>query len=260
MTEETAIDRAHAAMEAAPEDDAARLRFWERVADAELNLLLEREIEADSVEPRLFEIEGVSYALAFDRADRLTGFTGQASAYAELSGRALAQMMAGQGIGLGLNIEVAPSAMLIPPDAVEWLAATLGEGPAEAEGRIEEVRAPAALPEVLLGALDQKLATAAGLARTAWLAQVGYAGGGQGTLLAFVDAAPGAERALAGAVREALVFSGVEAGALDVAFFAGEDPVAAAIARHGVRIDLPELQRSERRAPGSDPVRPPKLR
>ena len=42
MTEETPLDAAHAAMEAAPEDDAARLRFYERLADSELFLLLRR--------------------------------------------------------------------------------------------------------------------------------------------------------------------------------------------------------------------------
>ena len=36
---ETVIDRAFAAMQAAPEDEAAHLAFYERVADAELYLL-----------------------------------------------------------------------------------------------------------------------------------------------------------------------------------------------------------------------------
>jgi len=39
--DETPLDTAHAAMMAAPENDAARLRFYERMADAELYLLLE---------------------------------------------------------------------------------------------------------------------------------------------------------------------------------------------------------------------------
>ncbi len=39
MSEQTPLDRAHAAMEAMPQDDAARLRFFERLADVELFLL-----------------------------------------------------------------------------------------------------------------------------------------------------------------------------------------------------------------------------
>ena len=40
---DTPLDLAHAATEAAPQDDAARLRFYERLADGELFLLLEAE-------------------------------------------------------------------------------------------------------------------------------------------------------------------------------------------------------------------------
>jgi hypothetical protein len=257
----TALDEAHAAMEAAPGEDAARLRFYERVADAELTVLLEREAEGDRMAPRVFEVEGAGYVLAFDLPERLTDFTGGISASATLSGRALAGLLAGEGLGLGLNLEVAPSSLLLPPEAVAWLAATLGEGPAEAEARIEEVRPPGALPAALLQGLDAKLRGAAGLARTAWLVTALYADGSRGSLLAFVEVVPGAEAALAGAVREALVFSGIEAGALDVAFFAASAPVAAALARHGLRIDLPAREEGLIPVvPGSDPDRPPRLR
>ena len=40
MTELTPLDTAHDAMQAAPEDDRARLRFYERLADSELFLML----------------------------------------------------------------------------------------------------------------------------------------------------------------------------------------------------------------------------
>ena len=41
MTDATAIDLAHAEMARAPEDDAARLRFYSAIADSELFLLIE---------------------------------------------------------------------------------------------------------------------------------------------------------------------------------------------------------------------------
>ncbi len=44
MTDLTPLDTAHAAMEAAPADDAARLRFYERLADSEMFLLLSEEV------------------------------------------------------------------------------------------------------------------------------------------------------------------------------------------------------------------------
>lgn len=263
MTDETALDLAHAAMEAAPEDDAVRLRFYERLADSELFLLLSKEAEGDNIAPELFDVADGRFALVFDREERLAEFTGRPAPYAALSGRVLTAMMAGQGIGLGVNLEVAPSAILIPAEALGWLASTLGNAPDEVEAAVSEVHPPKGLPETLITALDQKLATAAGFAHAAYLVGVTYSDGGRGHMLAFVDAKDAAQTALAKAASEALTFSGIEAGAMDVAFFASSDPVAASLAKSGLRFDLPEPQdRAEviRAAPGSDPDAPPILR
>jgi hypothetical protein len=62
-------------------------------------------------------------------------------------------------------------------------------------------------------------------------------------------------------VSEALVFSGIEAGALDVGFTTPDSAFADRLGRVGLRFDLPEVaERVERVAPGSDPDSPPKLR
>lgn len=261
MDELTDLDAAHAAMEAHPEDDLARLRFYERLAETELFLVLEDEAEDESVSPATFEVEDQTFVLVFDRAERLAGFVGPGTPYAALSGRALAEMLAGSHVGLGFNLEVAPSAMLIPATAVDWLAATLANRPAVAEARPVAVEAPRGLPEGLILGLDRKLALGAGMARAAYLASVTYEGGARSHLLAFFGTAEGAEDALAAAVAEALTFSGVEAGAIDVAFLRDSDPVAARLARVGLRFDLPEPAIGEGPgAPGMDPSRPPKLR
>lgn len=263
MTETTPLDQAHAAMEATPEDDAARLRFYERLADSELFLMLTEEARDDQITPDLFELPEATFALVFDREDRLSQFAGCPVPYAALSGRAIAGMMAGQGIGLGVNLEVAPSAILIPPAAIDWLAQTLSAAPDEVEERIAEFTRPGQLPEALLTALDTKLAMTAGLATQAYLVGTTAESGTRGHLLAFVGAKDEARAPLAKAVSEALTFSGLEAGVLDVGFFDAHDPAAAALARHGLRFDLPEPpqpRRVEQIAPGSDPEKPPKLR
>jgi hypothetical protein len=193
----------------------------------------------------------------------LTGFTGAPAPYAALSGRVIAGLLAGQGIGLGVNLEVAPSSILIPARAVDWLHATLGQTPQEIEARPLRFDAPKGLPDVVLGALDTKLATATGLAQSAYLVAASYEGGGKGHLLAFVGVTPGAQGALAQAAGEALTFSGIEAGAIDVAFFAADDPRVAAMSKCGLRYDLPQPTEADsftRPAPGSDPAKPPKLR
>lgn len=256
----TDLDTAHAAMDAAPDDDAARLRFYERLADTELFLLLSEEPVGDQINPEVFDIADGRFVLVFDREDRLAEFVGRTVPYAGLSGRALVAMLEGQQIGLGLNLQTAPSEMLIPAEAVDWLVGTLAHGPQEAEARLEGVSAPAGLPEEVVIGLDRKLAIAAGLARFAYLAAATYEGGMRGHVLAFVDATPGAESALAQAASEALTFSGIDLGTLDVMFVRADDPLSAHLAKVGLRFDLPEPVEAEvPGAPGMDPNKPPRL-
>ncbi|MEP3347368.1 MAG: SseB family protein [Litoreibacter sp.] len=256
----TPLDQAHTAMEASPKDDAARLRFYERMGDSELFLLLEAEPKGDQISPHVFEVEGASYILAFDREERLADFAEGSAPYVGLSGRALAQMLAGQNLGLGVNLGVAPSSILLPSQAVDWLNETLSHGPSEAAETPTEITPPKGLPDSLVTAIDQKLTTAAGLAQCAYLAGVTYASGQRSHILAFVGAEPAAQDALARATNEALVFSGIEAGALDVAFFDASHAIVGALEAQALRFDLPQpIQPVERAAPGSDPAKPPKL-
>lgn len=260
MTEETPLDMAHAAMIAAEEDDTARLRFYERVADVELFLLLEAEPEGDLVSPVLLD-DG--YVLVFDRAERLAAHVGDTAPYVALSGRAIAGMLEGQDLGMAVNIGVAPSEILLPAGAVAWLRDTLAQEAGEVEARIDRVLPPKGLPESLIAAIDAKLATATGMAAGAFLCAVEYHGGGRGHLLAFVGAIPRAQDALVRAASEALTFSGIEAGAMDVGFFAPSDPTVEKLARVGLRFDLPQgegLQQTPRLPPGMDPAKPPILK
>jgi hypothetical protein len=259
--EMTPLDAAHAAMQAAgAEDGAARLQWFDRLAASELFLLLAEDAEGDSVKPRVFEVEDGAFVCVFDREERLSAFAGGAAPYASLSGRALTKMLAGQGLGAAVNLGTG-SEMLLDADALAWLKNMLDRRPDEVEEAPREILPPTGLPERLLAALDARLASAAGLAAGALLVAVVYAGGGRGHLLAFVDSAPGAEPSLARLVGEALSFSGLEAGTLDVGFFRATDPVVPRLERAGLRFDLPALPAATEPAPpGSDPDRPPRLR
>ena len=256
----TLLDAAHAAVSADPENEALRLRFFERLADGEMVILLEREASGSKLEPRVFDLEEGPVVLVFDREERLASFTGGIAPYAALPGRVIAAMLKGQGIGLGVNLGVAPSSMLLPPEALDWLAEALEGDVDQAEARPKEFLAPS-VPEAVITGLDAKLARSAGLASAAILTGVIYQDGGRGHLLAFLDAVAGAEAVLARAMREALVFSGVEASALDVVFLASGDVSAVGMARVGLVFELPMLEApSAPAAPGMDPSRPPKLR
>ena len=104
----TALDKAHAAMQAAPEDAQARLKFFERFADNELFLLLETEAEGDQITPRVFPLEDGPVVLVFDREARLAAFAEGPAPYVGLSGRVLAGMLAGQGMGCLLYTSPSP--------------------------------------------------------------------------------------------------------------------------------------------------------
>ena len=258
----TDLDRAFEGFET---DDTARLRFYSALADAELYLLLDREPEGDDIAPRLFPVGEDQVVLAFDTQERLAEFAQDVAPYVALPGRIVAQLLAEAGLALGLNIDVAPSATILPADSLQWLVATLGQNDPEAlEARVTDILPPRRVPEVLLVSLAEQLTRAGGLADAALLAEVRYADGGLGHLLAVVGAEDRAHPALARAAAEALTFSGIDAGFLDVTFLDRDTPMATRIASVAYAFDLPQPQPPEEvripgAGPGMDPDKPPRL-
>ncbi len=263
----TDLDRAHAAMQAG--GDAAALRFYQVLADATLFLLLEHEAAGDRINPKVFDLEDGPVVLAYDSDDRLAVMGQGPVPYAALPGRIIAQHLAGQGVALGLNFgSGAPSEVMLPPEAMRWLADMLDNAPTQLEAQPEAFFAPQGLPDALSDALTFTLSGAAGLAQAALLVGVRYAGGRRGHILAVIGAHPAAEEALARALAEALAFSGIEAGELDVTFLASDDPALNELARVAQVFEVPEPMLPDpavpkpvaRAAPGSDPAQPPRLR
>jgi hypothetical protein len=254
---ETPIDAAFRAQEADPGDPALRLRLHERVLDAELVLVLARS-PGERLEPEVLELEAGRFVLAFDRDERLAAFLESPAPFAALSGRRLAALLAGQGIGVALNLG-APSGMLLPPEAVDWMAAIGAEAPAEAAARVREVAAPDA-PPALVAALGAKLAAMAEVVAEAYLIAAHFEDGARsGLLLALVGVPEDARTGVAAAIAEAVRLSGGGELELDVTFLARGAPRLEAIARAGLRFELPRPERA-RVGPGMDPERPPKLR
>ena len=257
---ETEIDMAHAAMEAEPENDAARLAFYERLADSELFMLLSGEPNGDQIKPELFDIQDQKFALVFDSEERLATFVGRPAPYAGLPGRGLVQMIKGQSIGLALNLEVAPSAMLIPSSAVGWLAELLLHGPDQHEAVLHDLHAPMNLPDEVLSAIGRKLSLVPGLAKCAYFAGATFDNGAKGHVLVFIDTKEGSEDALAHAAGEALNFSGIEAGSMDVMFAKSDEKIHDVLQNVGLRFDMPEPQKPRTpEAPGMNPDKPPIL-
>jgi hypothetical protein len=257
------LDAAHLAMMANPEDDAARLRYYARLADGMLYLMLEREAEEGRVEPMVVTLEDGQVVLAFDSEERLAAASATPMPYVELPGRVVAAHLAGQQVALGVNLGTGEAEFLVSEEALIWLAQTLGNAPDELAARPIAFEAPRGLPVALMQALDAKLSRAGGLAQAALLAAVRYEDGRQGHMLAFIGAVPGAEGALTRAASEALTFSGVEAGEMDVTFLSPDASATVRMSRVALRFDLPEPAATAPAgpaAPGMDPSKPPILR
>ncbi|MCB1368687.1 MAG: SseB family protein, partial [Rhodobacteraceae bacterium] len=151
------LDQAHARMIAAPDDDVARLRYFETLADTTLYLLLDTDPEGDRIHPKTVTADGIETVLAFDHEERLADFTGEPAPFVELPGRKLAEMLAGSKLALGLNIGVAASETLLPPEAMVWLGDMLGGQGVEQVVGLAGVAPPDRLDPDLEAALEAKL-------------------------------------------------------------------------------------------------------
>ncbi len=255
MRPETPLDAAFLAAEADP-DPGLRLRFHERVLDAELAVPLAGDA-GDRLAPQVFDLEDGRFVLAFDRDERLADFLGAPTEFAALTGRRLAGLLAGQGIGIALNLG-APSATLLPADAVEWLAAMVAPAPEARAGRLAGLAAPE-VPDALAAALGAKLAAMADAVGAAHLVAADRPEGGRGVVLALTGVPEAARAGVAAAVAEAVRFT-ADAPDLDVAFLDPGSAAAAAVARSGLGLALPEPEAPKAVGPGLDPDRPPRLR
>jgi hypothetical protein len=249
----TLLDDLRTAMDAAPDDDAARLRWYGALAEAELVLWLEREATGDAVVPEVLDLPEGQFVLAFQDEGRLADMAGRPVPYAALPGRVIAGLLAGQGVGLAVD-----AAVFLPPDALVWLTDMLAGAAVVAEVAPAALLAPGPVPAAVVDGIARVIgATRVG---GAWLVTA-VAGGRRGLMLV-VAGAGAAEADLARALREAVVFSGAEAGVLDLAFLPPEAPAVAVARRVGMAFAPlpPAMAPAAPSAPGHDPARPPRLR
>ncbi len=259
--DETPLDHAHRAMAHAPHDDAKRLAWYHCFADTELCLLLTHEPEGETLSPALFELSEGRFALTFDLEERLADFADGTVPYAALPGRVIAAALAGQGIGICVNLEVADSTFVMPPEAVDWLTKALDQRPAEDHARLSGWTTPDD-PE-LARALSAKFAGYPVPAAAIWLVGLRHGPDHASTAVVFVDVKEGFEDPLAKAANEAVLFSGQDPAGIAILFLTAEQADGIEAAGQSLWTPTPEPQPQPKAAPqppGSDPTRPPRLR
>ena len=140
----TPLDEAHAAAEAAPENEALLVRYYAILAETELYLLLESEAEGKNAEPVTVDPGMGPVAIAFDLELRLADFAGAPAPFLALSGREAASMLASAGLGLALNLDE-PSETVLENGTLAWLAGIQADTQ-DREARPREVHSPRGLP------------------------------------------------------------------------------------------------------------------
>ncbi|NHF71713.1 SseB family protein [Paracoccus xiamenensis] len=238
--------------------DAARARVLNRLADTEIFVALAGDPEGDRIQLRLFDLPTGRTAVAADTEDRLAEFFAEPVAHAALPGRALAAMLAAEGVALMVN-PGAPSEMVLEPATLDWLARALQSAPTEDQTGPARLTPPA--PEMvaaLAEPLAARLSDMAGLADGAALVAAEWTDGARGHLIVLSGVADERRPLLAKALAELIAFLPPLPQPCDVAFDL-------AVPENALLLRLDPVQpapapKSAPRAPGSDPDKPPILR
>lgn len=237
--------------------DAARARVLNRLADTELFVALEGDPVGDRAKLRLFDLPAGRLAIAADDEARLAGFFDAPTGHLAMPGRALAAMLAPEGVTLMVN-PGAPSEMLLDAATLGWLAEALSQAPAEEKAGPARLSAPS--PEMvaaLAEPLAARLSDMAGLAEAAGLAAAEWPDGSAGHLLVLDGVAEAQRPLIAKALAELLAFLPPLPAPCDVAFDLPL-PDGALILRLDRTVPEPAPAPAPR-APGSDPDKPPIL-
>jgi hypothetical protein len=257
----TPLDRAHAAAAQPGAGDAAMARFYALLVETPLMVPVHPVAEDAPVSPQVFEVSTGPVALAFDADERMTAFIGGAVEYVSLTGRALVAALAERGLGLGLNLGEAPSAMLLEADTVRWIAAEMGGEVAAMDlGGAMTLNPPAGAPRALMAALAERVAQMPGLVQEAWLVSLAPEGGASRLVLLILPGSA-ARRAVPGVVTalgRAAAVHGAEAGEVAVGVLDDAHPLLAPARRTGLALHPPPAQAGPSATPRRDA--PPRLR
>ena len=268
MTAETPLDRAWETANSALAGDAEMARFYDIFAATELFLLIDPDTLTDGAAPKplTFPVEGAETALIFDTEARLAGFMEDGAAHLTMSGRAVIAMFKGTGAQLGLNLGDAPSATILPSEAISWAAEALAQPIETTEIGDAVLTVPRAVMPDLLQALDGKLAGMGTVVSEAWLCGLGASAGRgkpQPMVLCVCLRERQAEQSVVSALAETARFTGGDASAFDIAVLPADDAKMNAARKVGLGFEPQnpeETMRAEPAAPGMDPDKPPKLR
>ena len=233
--------------------------FFLTLVNSELFVWLEEEVRGEVIDLKDFPTDAGPIALAFDREERLSAFVGTPQPYAALPGRVLLKMLKSTGIGLGVNLDVAPSSTILTPEMLEWCLEKLQVQVSSIEPtELMSVRAPASVPPSVSAVLQSLMRQLRGSALECAVADAIDQSDQRMSILIIRGAGELDRTALTGAFSEALAFAGVDdEWRLCVDRKLGKDLSLPTFAAPSAD---PIAQPRAMRAPRSDPDKPPILR
>lgn len=257
------LNKAFREMSQDPENNDARLNYYGVLADTDLFLLLEQETSNEILEPKIIQLEGNNFALAFDSEENLSEFYGEAAAFAQITGRVLAKMLLEEKIGLGINLGVSEGELLLPYSVIKWFVSVLDETPNLVQTTPKKFLPVKAFPEIMFKALQQKLKPAVGLFDEIWICAVEYNEDETSHLICLMGVQNSAQQAIVKSINEVLSFTDIDLGNIDVAHFSYGDEACNKIREIGIKLEFPEVtevKNATRDVKNKAALEPPKLR
>lgn len=238
------------------------MAYYHALLDQVLCVLLQGDPEAGDPALQVFDTSQGQFSVAFDSELRLAEFAGDSAFFVEMSGRALVQSLRDMGLGLGVNLDVAPSSALLPADVIAWLADQADAAPDESHARPVDF---AALPtprwcDALIARLQPLDVT-----KALWIATGLYEDGAARSCLIYPALPSQITPSVAKLSYDVARFAAQEGDAddLEVIFLPHGDPLWLRLVQVGLKIDVPKPTPQEivqPLGPGLDPTKPPILR
>ena len=252
------MDKTYARMQAAPNSDAAGLRFYEAFCDTNLHVLVNADLSL-----QIFETSQGKLILAFDTEERMAEFVEQPTEFIKMPGRELVTQLKETDIGIGLNLNVAPTSQILTPEILDWVSALLSVDSTLMVDQVAGFSADCQLSDDDRTALTDRLVNFTGVVKAAYICGVTYADGATADALFFIDCDQDIEADLFTAMIETQKFAMDSSADLAIKFISSDSPALPEIQRHGHQLHIPApivTPTFQPSAPGMDPNKPPKLR
>lgn len=140
---------------------------WQALAGMGLVLALDEATDADRLKPRMVKINGIDAVAAYPGMASFAAALDGPAEYIEADGAALSAMLAPENVALVVMVH--PTPILVPPDALGWIAQTFRADVNRSETAGVTVMAPDLPPVAVVQAMGETIGALGEDCPEAWL-------------------------------------------------------------------------------------------